>query len=337
MRLVPVLALLIGCSGDTSPGSDKGVGEGEGEGETDTPECTEDAECTSTQICEDAACVDGDRNNGATDADAIVWEEPVEGEINPDGDSDYYSFVAEGGEFVRINVVLGEAADTEVADYDSTLTLRDPSGKVVASVADYPTGAKVNSYDAILYAYLPTAGTYTIEVDDVGTFNDARDPIGSDDYDYTLTLTESSSHTRETDAFDDPGMDVDISGASTLYAVGVALETEGDSDWVDLSFPYGQAGVFVLGAADLGGSEATPTVRLYERDGTLLTDREGVGEGRYAMYPAMEDSNYTMELTDAGGGGGADYWFFVFLLAGAVPDDDLGRLGLHLWPRSGCV
>lgn len=315
MRLAHLLFLLAGCTGDTPPGSDKGGDEGEGEGETDTPECAEDTDCSATQICEDEECQDGDRNNGASEADAIVWEEAVEGEINPAGDADFYSFVAAGGEFVRIQTVLGEAADTDAADYDTTITLRDPAGKVVASVADYPTGSKVSTYDAILYAYLATGGTYTIEVEDVGTFNDSRDPLGTDDYDYTLTLTETSSHTRETDSFDDPNMDVDIAGANTLYAVGVALESEGDSDWVDLSFPYGQAGVYVLGAADLGGSDATPEVRLYERDGTLLTDLDRVGEGRYAMYPAMEDSHYTLELTDATGGGGVNYWYFVFLLA----------------------
>lgn len=317
MRLAPLLALLLACTGDTAPGTDKDGtgGDGGDDSGAGTAECTEDTDCESTQICEDNDCQDGDRNNGAGEAVAIVWDEGVAGEINPKGDSDYFSFIAEGGEFIRINSVLSEDIDIEETDYDTTLTLRDSAGKVVAQVADYPTGAKVNSYDAILYAYLPTAGTYTIEVEDVGTYNDSRDAKGGDDYDYTVTLTETSSHTRETDAFDDPGISVDIAGGSTLYAVGVALETAGDSDWVDLSFPYGEAGLYVLGFADMSGLEAVPEVRLYTREGVVLTDKEGVGSGAYGLYPAMEDQGYVMELTDAGGNGGEDYWFFVFLLA----------------------
>lgn len=315
MRLAPLLALLLACTGDTPPGSDKDDPSTGDDSASGTPECTDDADCESNQICEDDECQDGDRDNGAGEATAIVWDEAITGEINPKGDSDYYSFTAEGGEFVRIHTVLDEGIDVEETGYDGAITLRDSAGKVVASVADYPTGAKVNSYDAILYAYLATAGTYTIEVEDIGTFNDARDPLGGDDYDYTLTLTETGSHTRDPDAFDDATIDVDIAGGSTLYAVGVALETEGDADYVDLSFPYGEAGLYFLGAADLGGSEAIPQVSLYTREGVVLTDKEGVGEGVYALYPAMEDERYVLELTDANGGGGETYWFFVYLLA----------------------
>lgn len=317
MRLAPLLALLLACTGDTAPGTDKDGtgGDGGDDSGAGTAECTEDTDCESTQICEDNDCQDGDRNNGAGEAVAIVWDEGVAGEINPKGDSDYFSFIAEGGEFVRIDLVLDEDIDTDETGYDGTLTLRDSAGKVVASVADFPTGARITGIDALLFAYLATAGTYTVEVEDLGTYGDSRDPLGGDDYDFTVTLTETPAHTRETDAFDDPSISVDIAGGGTWYVVGTVLAEEGDSDWIDLSFPYGEAGLRVYSAADLDGTDAIPEVLMYSRDGALLTDMEDVGRGRYALYPAMEDAGYVIELTDANGGGGENYWYYVFFYA----------------------
>lgn len=317
MRILPFLALILACNGDKPPGGDtpaEGEGEGEGEGE---PECTADPDCGDGRICEDESCEDGDRNNEFDEAETILWDAEASGTINPVTDVDYFSFEAEGGEFIRINSALSEE-DRETADelgYDTALTLRDGSGKVVASVNDYPTGGRVNTYDAVLYAYLADAGTYTIQVEDLGTFDGSKAPEGDPEYGYTISLAETGSHTRETDAIDDPSLDVDISGANTLYAVGVVLDEAGDSDWVEVNFPYGEAGINVLGAFDLGGSDAYPEVRLWSDDDEMLTDKVGVGPEGVAFYPSMEDARYVLELTDAYGGGSAESWYFVFLLA----------------------
>ncbi len=317
MRILPIFALILACNGDKPPGGDtpaEGEGEGEGEGE---PDCVEDGDCGSGQICEDEACEDGDRNNSIEEAESLLWDSEASGVINPVADVDFFSFVAEGGEFVRINSALS-VEDREAADelgFDTAITLRDPTGKVVASVNDYPTGGRVNTYDAVLYAYLADAGTYTLQVEDLGTYDGSKSPEGAAEYGYTVSLAETGSHTREPDALDDPSLDVDISGGNTLYAVGVVLEEDGDSDWVDLSFPYGEAGLTVLGTADLGGSDAYPEVRLYNNDGELLTDKVGVGPEGIGFYPSMSDNRYLLELADAYGTGGAEHWYFVFLLA----------------------
>lgn len=317
MRLTTLLVLLFACTGDKPPGSGdpSGGGEGGGEGEGE-PECADDDACGDGEICEGETCVDGDRNNSVAEAEAIVWESVASGVINPAEDVDYFTFLAEGGEFVRISTAL--TVDRDEADtrgWDTALTLRDPTGKVLARVNDYPTGVRVSSGDAVLYAYLPQSGTYSIEVEDIGTWTGSGEAIGDPDYGYTLTLSETGSHTRESDSLESPSYDLDVSGAGTLYPVGVALEAADDSDWAELSFPYGEAGVVVYGMADMGGSDATPTVRLYDRDGALLLDKEGVGTDGVAYYPGLREDTYTIELTDALGGGGEDYWFFVFLIA----------------------
>jgi len=314
MRSLPLLALLYACTGAKVPGGGaEGEGEGEGEGQ---PECTIDTDCGDGQICEGESCEDGDRNNSADEAETLLWDSSARGVINPREDVDYYTFTADGGEFVRINTVLDET-DREVTDeagYDTAVVLRSPSGKVVASVNDYPTGQRVNSYDAVLYAYLAVGGTYTIEVEDAGDLDaDIKLTTGSPDYGYTVDLSEVDGHTRETDAIDDPSLRATLSSGNTLTALGVLLEEPGDSDWVEVQFPYGDAGLYVLGMDDLGDSDAIPEVRMYDEDAQLLTDKEGVAGGHVALYPAMQDAQYTLELTDSDGEGGDNNWYFVFL------------------------
>lgn len=318
MRSLPILVLLYACTGAKVPGQG-GEGEGEGEGEGQ-PECTVDTDCGDGEICEGDSCEAGDRDNSIEDATAILWDETEQGVINPRGDVDYYNFEADGGEFVRIQTMLS-ADDRTTADdlgYDTALVLRSPSGKIVASVDDYPTGQRVSSsdsvLDAVLYAYLSQAGTYTIEVEDAGTLDSsAKDPTGSSDYGYYLVLTETSGHTRESDAIDDTSYKVTLSSGNTLSAIGVVLEEPGDSDWVEVQFPYGEAGLYLRGMLDLGDSDAQPEVRMYDDAGELLTDKQNVSGGGVGLYPAMEDGRYTLELTDVNGGGSDNHWFFIFL------------------------
>lgn len=312
MRSLLVSLTLIACSGGKDDSGDisgidpGGSGGGSGGG---SAECATDDECEAGQICEAQACVDGDRDNSATEASAILWEDSATGVINPLGDVDWYSFVAEGGEFVRIDTV------TEWDYADTAITLRDSSGKVVARVDDYPTGGSVNSYDSVLYAYLATAGTYTIEVEDVGSFYGSAEGNGDPDYAYTLALRETGSHTEDDDSFEDPSYDVDIESGSTLYPIGVALEADGDIDYAQLDHTWAGGGLYILGLADMGGSDADPRVSLYDEDGGLLLTQSGIGPDGLAFFPYLDDDQYILALDDADGDGGESYWFYVFLIA----------------------
>lgn len=309
MRWFPFVLALAGCTGDKPPPSTDSGDSGDTDSGTPAEECAEDAECSDGEICEADVCVDGDRDNSVDEATSLLWESDGLGVINPAGDVDFYKFEADGGEFVRIRTVLN------YDDGDTALTLRSPSGKVVASVDNYPTGGTVSTYDAVLYAYLASAGTYTIAVEDIGTYYSGGEPNGNPGYEYTVSLNAWSGHTDESDALDDPSVDVDITSGSSIYPVGVVLEEGGDVDYVDIEFNWEDAGLWVSGMADLGNSDAEPLVRLTTRDGDVLFSKEGLGPDGRGLYPNMTDGHTVLQLTDVDGDGGSNHWFFVFITA----------------------
>ena len=123
------LALLLGlaaCAADKAPAGeddevvdpgDGGGGGGEGDGT-----CDDDSDCGRGKICVEQACVAGDRNNSADEAEALRFgdgETFSEGTINPAGDRDWWVIEADGGEYIRvITVVDGEDDD---GPYDTVL------------------------------------------------------------------------------------------------------------------------------------------------------------------------------------------------------------------------
>lgn len=308
-RLV-LLPLILGagaCSGDKPID-----GDGTTDGQTDDagatgPECVEDSDCSDWEICDDDACVDGDRNNSVDEAQTLLWDDGVEGILNPAGDVDYFKLVGEGGEFLRLRTVheFGDAGG------DTVLTLRDSAGKVLTSSDDYPTGSSTSSADSTLYAYLPSAGDYYIQVEDQGTYYENGEELGDADYVYTLTVETWGQHTSEPDDGGDPSVELSIDGTGSFYAVGVALEEAGDVDAITITHGLSDVNLWVPGMLDLSGSDAEPSVRLWSSGEELFLQREGMPES-YAYYPFAPGDTYTLELYDEDGQGGEDYWFFVF-------------------------
>ena len=170
-KLGLVLALVLFGCGKDEPIEDgsTGVGSGDGgdEGGDDGGEydCESDDECSSWEICESQECVDGDRNNSLDEAEGILWDDATSGYINPADDVDYYTFTAEGGEYIRVSVTN----DSE--EGDTVLVLRNPSGKTHAVVDNHPTGGSVSTYDSVMYAYLDEAGTWSLSIEDVGSYS----------------------------------------------------------------------------------------------------------------------------------------------------------------------
>lgn len=324
MRLTPLLVLLA-CSGPKDGGTPDDTDAGDsGPG----PDCVEDDDCGTAEICEAEACIDGDRNNSVEEAENILYSDPVSGTLNPDDDVDYYVFTAEGGEYVRVATTV-----EDVEGYDTVVIIRDSAGKVVTSADGFATGTGVTGVDAVAFAYLDAAGEYTIAVQDVGTAA-GTGGAGSPDYAYTLTLDEWGATTGETDAADDPSTTVDLGTERIWYSVGVLVDEPGDSDWIAVEFPNDGQNLYVDGNQDLTGSELDPLVRLWGEDGTLLGEKRGVGPDDYLLAPHLAAGSYVVEVTDADGAGSGNHWTFLHLIAradsdtavfqeGAEPDDTL--------------
>lgn len=300
------LSLLAACGGKDDTGA---VDSGDDTG-TDQGCAGDDAACGDGQICEEDTCVDGDRNNAVDEAEAIVWDVPVTGVINPADDADYYAFTAEGGEYVRVETVL------TTDEGDTVVSLRDPAGKVVTSADAFATGTGVTGVDAVAFAYLADAGTYTIRVEDVGTAS-GEGGSGSPDYGYTLTLQEWEDTTGETDSAESPSATIDLSDERIWNSLGALLETAGDSDWITVSFPLDGQNLYVDGNEDLTGSDLSPVVRLWNADGTLLGEKSAVGPDEYLLGPHLAAGSYLVEIADAGGGGGANDWAFLHFISRA--------------------
>ena len=274
--------------------------------------------------------MDGDRNNAIDEAESLLWDDPVTSWLNPAGDQDFYSFTAEAGDYVRITTA------TEYEDGNTVLVLRNAAGKVHAWVDDYPTGSGVSTFDSVLYAWLPEAGTWTISVQDAGSYYTGGDPVGDPDFTYELRLSIWSGHTSEEDAGDDPSYEITMDATNTWNAIGVALEEDGDTDHVKVILNLDDVELRIAGVVNIDDydSGASPRVRLIDSDGVTRSDKSGLGPDGYAIYPFLERGTYRLELLDEDSHGGNGEWFFAFAYATdsssqyvdeSEPNDELGQ------------
>jgi hypothetical protein len=286
-----------------------------------TPECTEDVQCEAVSICSDAnTCVLGDRDNDIQSATTVFKttdpeDSPsAEGVIQTRGDVDYYAFEAIEPQWVRIQTVseFPEELDTVVA-------VLDASGGIHAWVDDFATGS-INLYDSVLHAYLPTAGTWYVTVQDRGTWFNLDEEAYDRDLSYQLSILDFSNTTIETDAADNPSADIDITSGSSIYTVGVNLEEAGDVDYISVQIPYGDAPIEVYGLNELPGSDARIRVTLTDDAGTVLSDKRDLGEDGSAAYFGAPAGTYTLEATDGFDGGGTDHWFPLYVRSRAEGD-----------------
>lgn len=318
MRMVVIagLGLLLGSCSKDAP-IDDGTGTTDGGGGDDggsdgdgVIDCEEDGECSAWEICELSECVDGDRNNSVDEAEGLLWDDAAAGYINPADDVDYFTFTAEGGEYIRIDV------QHESEEGDTVIVLRNPAGKVHSFVDNHPTGGSVSTYDSVMYTYLDEAGTWSVSVEDVGSYY-GGDIVshGGSDFRYEVRLTEWSRHTDEADSAEDPSVSVEIDGTNTWYSVGALMEEAGDSDWIQLVLNVDNVQLLAGGVVDLDGSSLSPLGRLYDADGNVLSQKAEVGPDGSMLYPFLSRGTYLFELTDADGAGAADAWTYAFFIA----------------------
>jgi len=313
MRLWMLLPVLAVACGDKDQSIEDDDDDDSDETIVDTLECETDSDCDGSEICEASECVPGDRNNSVDEAETLLPDDESDGYfINPSGDEDYFSYTSDGGEFIRIAITSPDESKSDVDVYDTYLTLRNPDLRVIAEVDNYPTGAALSSADSILYAYLAEAGTYTLVVEDNGTYI-GESAYGDNRYEYSIEISTWSNHTEEDDAVDDPGLDIDMESANSYYAIGVALEEEGDSDFVALDLPYDNNRFYVYGQLDVLDG-VNPRVQLHTEDESTLMDVSPLSGGALGYYPSTQGGDYILELSDEDGDGGDSEWFFVFLL-----------------------
>ena len=115
-------------------------------------------------VPDDYADVPDDHGNSEGDATAIRVGADVRGELEYDGDFDFFRFQAERGQTYRIDVALGTLDDSIVDLYDvdwSFLDTNDDYGDTIASRLFWEAPSSGERYVAV-YGY--GTGTYTLTV-----------------------------------------------------------------------------------------------------------------------------------------------------------------------------
>ncbi len=312
--------LLAGCGkdtpideGDGSEGSD-GLGDGSGgdDGGSDGA-CETDDNCPSTDICVDKVCVPGDRNNSIEEAEALLWEDPAEGYLNPAEDVDYFLVAADGGEFIKITTTTPEEPEDEDF-YNTVVVVRKPNGKVVTVADAFATETGVGGVDSVAFAYLPEAGDYIISVEDDGTYYSDGVADGGSAYSYTLLLEEWEPAVTEPDSAEEPGWYVTLGSERTWVSLGFLLEEPGDVDHVSLDFQVPGTVLYLDGNQNLEGSDASARVVLTDSSG-VRSAKNDVGPSDYAMAPRLEAGTYGVEISDVAGAGGPNHWVFLHFIA----------------------
>lgn len=301
--LLTALALVAGCNRDSFTETD----DTQPDDTQVVPECETDDQCSTHYICEAEECVRGDRDNTFQDATPILQNQRIDGVIEPAGDLDFYAYDSPGGEWLRVETTSPDEEDS----LDTVLSVYASTGALHLVMDDYATGS-VTTYDSLAYVYLPTAGTWYVRVEDRSTWYD-EDPRGGEDFAYTLELKTFTALTREADASTDPSVTVDVTSGTSIWAVGVNLEEPGDSDWIEVTLPWGDAPLELYGVASAPGSELDVLARVYDPAGDLVLEKEGLGPEGEASYFNAEGVSYLVEITDARGGGGDDHWASVYL------------------------
>ena len=289
-----ILGSLVSCS--------KGDGETGETGEA-PPECLEDAQCDGFEICEIEECIVGDRDNSPDEATTLLWDNDTPGTIQEAGDVDYFTFNADGGEFVRIATAT---AGSELTD--TIVTLYTPSGKVHQIEDEHPVGSVLDN-DTILYAYLPEGGAWFLAVEDVNG-------AGATNADYVVSVTEVGGASSETDSMESPAYSFEATRSNSYWAIGVVLEEDGDTDWIEVTLPWDDCPVYVYGSTYVAGTDANPTVELVNSDGETIARKEGLGPDGTAVYPEVSGGKIYIAASDSHGGGGDSHWFFVYFAIG---------------------
>ncbi len=217
------LVALVACGGkDDEEPTDDG---------TEPPECVEDTDCERlVAICEAGACVDSDRDDDFGSARAIELGEDNAraGVIFPEGDVDTFVYEAAEPQWVSVRTVTQDESPL-----DTVVQVWNADGDLHAAGDDYPVWPyRVSGFDTVLYAYLPSAGTWYVTVEDASTFY-GEEPRAGEDFTFDVLIREANG-TREPDAIDDPAVDVTVADGNTVYVTGVLIEEPGDSDYLEL-------------------------------------------------------------------------------------------------------
>ncbi|MGE0741516.1 MAG: PPC domain-containing protein [Hyphomonadaceae bacterium] len=239
-----------------------------------------------------------DIGNDASTRGRINVGRPVTGNIEYEGDFDWYRF--NGRSDQRYTISLARAGDDGLGD--PILRVLDRDGNELAGNDDSGEA----SLDSQLQFIPPSSGTFYLE---------ARGYADAYTGAYTLTV--------EAEDLPEDGISADRSTRGRIATgqdVGGTLDFPTDRDWYRIRLEEGQSYRFLLSSAG-DTPVGDPLLRLYDASGAELAMDDDGGEGlnAYLEFTAPSSGNYFVEargfLDDATGG------YQLSARAGDLPGD----------------
>ena len=230
------------------------------------------------------------------------------GEIDYDGDRDWFTVTLEAGKTYRIDLE---------GSYSDGGTLRDPylhgvydaAGTLIGDTADDDGGTRLNSR----LIFTP---------DEAGTFYIAAGAFRSSQGTYTLSVTDVATGVPDahTAATTTTGT-VDVDGSATG-----TIDYEGDRDWFAVTLEAGKTyRIDLEGSHTGGGTLSDPYLRgIYDAAGTLIGDtaNDDGGRGRNSRVSFTPDEAGTFYIaTGAFRSSQGTYTVSVIDVTDGPPDD----------------
>ena len=236
LPLLPLLFLpLAACPTDTGDDDDTTV--------PDLPDCTEDEDCPDWEICEEQACVGGDRNNAFEEARFLEYGDEVFEYVSPPGDVDYYRFFGTAGDTLVISATAeGSAAE----DFDTVIRTFNDDGQELGWCDDFER--ITSGQNATLYTGVPEDGTFFFTVEDTSSFRNDPDRyplVGGFEYFYQLRLLRITGSDREAEPNDSAltanlfrgDREPPTLAENTNYNLHGFIDEPGDVDWFLVDVP----------------------------------------------------------------------------------------------------
>ena len=241
------------------------------------------------------------------------------GELEFDGDRDWFAVTLEAAKTYRIDVKGDTADDHGGTLHNPGLAVYDTSGNPVSHAVDDNSGLYLN---ARLGTFSPaTDGKYFIEV---------KDPGGVGTYTVAVNLVTAGSGDDFTQG---------VTGAGTVAVGGSTtgnIETMADHDWFAVTFEAGRAYRISLEGSSTGqGTLSDPYLHgIYKGDGGDMSDNlirgtgdndSGQGLNSEVVYEATESATYYV----AAGAHGSSTGTYRLSVAGLGDDyaEDTGTTG----------
>ena len=248
-----------------------------------SPDSVSDSSSTPrTDIADDHA-------NSLEEATPVTVGEPAPGEIDPDGDVDFFVFEGEEGELYQIDVTLGTLSDSVATLYDSDgseLERNDDHGDTLASRIYWEAQHSGNHYVAVegwsgTGSYTLGSYTLTVAVADIANSLEEATPV---------TVGEPAPGEI------DPDGDVDFfvfeGEEGELYQIDVTLGTLSDS----VATLYDSDGSELERNDDHGDTLASRIYWEAQHSGNHYVAVEGwSGTGSYTLTVAVADIANSLE------------------------------------------